>query len=73
MTTLNEILGYVIAVLILLVTVLDIAALIATPFLSRRADEEQEQILVGLLPLEMIILFIGPPFWCVALLVLFGP
>lgn len=68
----NELLGYVISVLILAVTVLDIAALIATPFLSRRADEKQEQLLVGLLPLEMIILFIGPPFWCAALLVLFG-
>ena len=69
----NELLGYVISVLILAVTVLDIAALIATPFLSRRADEKQEQLLVGLLPLEMIVLFIGPPFCCMALLVLFGP
>ena len=68
----NEILGYVISVLILVVTALDIAALIATPFLSRRANDEQEQILVGLLPLEMILLFFGLPFWGVALLVLSG-
>ena len=68
----NEILGYVISVLILVVTALDIAALIATPFLSRRANDEQEQILVGLLPLEMILLFFGLPFGGVALLVLSG-
>ena len=68
----SKLLSEVISVLILVVTVLDIAALIATPFLSRRADEKQEQILVGLLPLELIILFIGPSFWWAALLVLFG-
>ena len=62
-----------ISISILAVTVLDIAALIATPFLSRRADEEQEQILVGLLPLELIVLFFSPTFCVVALLVLFGP
>ena len=61
-----------ISISILAVTVLDIAALIATPFLSRRANEKQEQILVGLLPLELIILLLSPTFCGVALLVLSG-
>lgn len=68
----NKLLAEVISVLILAVTVLDIAALIATPFISRRVNDETEHILVGLLPLEMMILLLSPTFCGVALLVLSG-
>lgn len=68
----SEIVSGVILTVILLLSVLSLAALIATPFLSRRVDEKKEQVLVLLLPLEFIIVLFSSPFWCVALMILSG-